>query len=146
MHEHVAVVKEWGFNDKYDYLPILYTCKYCDEESKDGFADQTEPNAEHKEHVGYVEGCFACKVGTLQVNTGDAGRAESMSQRKWDAELDAYKAARAEGIQPAGTSMKAVEEARQASDNLGRAFNAETMGAAKEVTKEKAKAMNQVGE
>ena len=34
---------------------------------------------------------------------------------------------------------------QQASDNLGRAFNAESMGAAKDMTKTKAKAMNEVG-
>ena len=68
-----------------------------------------------------------------------------MSQRKWDAELKAYKAARAEGIQPAGTTMKAINEAKQASDNLGRAFNAESMGAAKDMTKQKAKTINEAG-
>ena len=68
-----------------------------------------------------------------------------MSQKKWDAELKAYKAARAEGIQPAGTTMKAINEAKQASDNLGRAFNAENMGNAAAMTKQKAKAMNEVG-
>ena len=41
--------------------------------------------------------------------------------------------------------MKAINEAKQASDNLGRAFNAENMGNAAAMTKQKAKAMNEVG-
>ena len=78
-------------------------------------------------------------------STGDAGRAESMTKKKWDAELNAYSDARRQGIQPAGTTMKAVNEAKQASDNLGSAFNAETMGAANAVTKSKAKLMKETG-
>ena len=38
-----------------------------------------------------------------------------------------------------------VKEAQQASDNLGSAFNAETMGAANAVTKSKAKLMKETG-
>jgi hypothetical protein len=68
-----------------------------------------------------------------------------MSDKKWTAELDAYADARAQGIQPAGTTMKAVAEAKEASDKLGVAFNAESMPAATKITKQSAKVMKETG-
>ena len=88
---------------------------------------------------------FACKVGTLQLNTGDAGRAEGMSKKKWDSELNSYAAARKQGIQPAGTTEKAVREAMDASQTLGRAYNAESMPAATKITKQTAQVMKETG-
>ena len=143
-HEHTSKVLEWGFTEKHNFKAVLWGCTECDETSPTPFPS-LEVFTDHRNHTRFTEGCFACKLGTLQLSTGDAGRADSMPQKKWDAELSAYRDARAEGIQPAGTSMKAIEEAKQASDNLGRAFNAENMGAAKAMTKQKAKAMNEVG-
>lgn len=42
-----------------------------------------------------------------------------------DAELQAYRNARAQGIQPAGTTMAKVREAEMLSDMKGSAFNAD---------------------
>jgi hypothetical protein len=81
-----------------------------------------------QKHPEYVEGCFGCKIATLQLSPGDAGRADSMSQKKWDAELNAYSAARKQGIQPAGTTMRAVQDALDKSDKAGKAFDANTGG------------------
>jgi hypothetical protein len=64
----------------------------------------------------------------LEMGTGDASSTKAMSNKKWDGELGAYRAARAEGIQPAGTSMAKIQEARRASDVMGKAFDANTMG------------------
>jgi hypothetical protein len=49
---------------------------------------------------------------------------DATRQKKWDKEIDAYKAARAEGIQPEGTTMRQIEEARRASDQMGVAYDA----------------------
>ena len=100
----------------------------------------------HRErvHPEFVEGCFGCKVSTVQLNAGDANSSKMVSGRKWNAEIDAYKQARAEGIQPAGTSMKAVEAARKASDTLGRAYDAGSMIAANRVNERSAKLMNYI--
>ena len=143
-HKHTNKVLEWGFNDKHDWTVALYGCSFCDWSSP--VADETddEVSVSH-EHPDYIDGCFTCKVISIQLGVGDAGRAEGMSAKKWDGELEAYRKARAEGIQPAGTTMKAINEAKQASDNLGSAFNAETMGAAAAVTKSKAKLMKETG-
>jgi len=51
-----------------------------------------------------------------------------MSSKKWDGELNAYKKAREQGIQPAGTTMKKVQEAIDKSDKAGKAYNANTGG------------------
>lgn len=47
---------------------------------------------------------------------------DATRQQKWDAELAAYKAARSEGIQPEGTTMKQIDRARRISDETGIAY------------------------
>lgn len=46
------------------------------------------------------------------------------AQRKWDSELDAYAAARKQGIQPASTQRKHIDAAVEVSNQLGVAFDA----------------------
>lgn len=75
-------------------------------------------------HPEYVEGCFGCKISTLELGLGDANSKASMSKTKWDAELKAYKNAREQGIQPAGTSMKQIQKAVEISDKTGKAYGA----------------------
>ena len=58
------------------------------------------------------------------MNTGDANSNLQTSTKKWDKELQAYRDARAQGIQPAGTSMKKVQEAVRISNETGKAFGA----------------------
>lgn len=121
--KHISKVIEWGFDDKFNFAPIRYGCVNCEETSPSLWVDE-EVKTAHSSHTDYVDGCFGCKIGTLELGTGDAGRADSMPQKKWDKELDAYKNARRQGIQPAGTSLKAVHEALDKSDKAGKAFNA----------------------
>jgi hypothetical protein len=96
-------------------------------------------------HPEPVEGCFGCKAITLQMNTGDAHSQRSMPTKAFNKELDAYKAARAQGIQPAGTSMKKIQEAVKASDILGKPYDSSKMAPAKHITKESAAVLNQLG-
>jgi len=96
-----------------------------------------------KDHASYAE-CL--QDAGLQINTGDAGRSNGvMPAKKWDAELAAYRDARAQGIQPAGTSMKKINEAKEASQKLGVAFDAGAMPDAKKITKRTAKVMKETG-
>jgi hypothetical protein len=53
-----------------------------------------------------------------------AGGLDYTAQKSWDKELDAYKSARAEGIQPAGTKLHQVENAKRISDAAGSAWSA----------------------
>jgi hypothetical protein len=48
----------------------------------------------------------------------------SSAQKHWDAELAAYGAAMKQGINPAGTSMKQINDAVEISQRTGRAFDA----------------------
>jgi hypothetical protein len=69
-----------------------------------------------------------------------------VSRKKWDAELNAYADARRQGIQPAGTSMKAIKDAHKASENLGKPYNGEKMAPAHRLANKKiANAINKLG-
>ena len=126
-HEHITKIVEFKFDENHNFVPALYGCTGCDETSTIKW-DDVETENPHASHRSYVEGCFGCKVRTLEMNSGDAGRAESMPQKKWDKELDAYKAARKQGVQPAGTSMAKIQEALDKSDKTGKAYNANVSG------------------
>jgi len=97
------------------------------------------------DHPEDVEGCFGCKVLGLQMSPGDASSQKMVSNKKWDGELEAYRAARADGIQPAGTSMKKIQEARRASDVMGKAFDANTMGNSKIIQNNTVSKLKEVG-
>ena len=73
-------------------------------------------------HPEYVEGCFGCKISTLELGVGDANSKVTMSNSKWDAELKAYRSAREQGIQPDGTSMKQIRKAVEVSNKIGKAY------------------------
>lgn len=51
-------------------------------------------------------------------------RQDYSRQKRWDAELASYRSARAEGIEPAGTTQAQIDKARRISDVTGRAFQA----------------------
>jgi hypothetical protein len=77
-------------------------------------------------HPEFVEGCFGCKVGTLQLNAGDAkGSIVSggQTQKQWDRELSDYKAARAQGIQPDSTRSKDIRKAVELSNKYGKPYD-----------------------
>lgn len=54
-----------------------------------------------------------------------AGGYDATAQKKWDAELDAYRSVVAEGIQPATTKMADITAAKAISDTTGTAFRAD---------------------
>ena len=100
--------------------------------------------AKHWEaHPTYVEGCFGCKASTLQMNPGDAKR--DIPDKKWNSELASYRKARESGIQPAGTTHAHVEQAYQASETLGKAYDADTMPKAKDINKTTAAVLKEIG-
>jgi hypothetical protein len=75
-------------------------------------------------HPEPQEGCFGCKALSLSMNTGEANSNLNISAKKWDKELQAYRNARAQGIQPDGTSMKQIEKAVKISNETGKAYGA----------------------
>lgn len=84
------------------------------------------------------------RASNIQMNAGDAKHTSEVPRKKWDNELQAYRDARAEGIQPAGTTYRHIDAARAASDKLGRAYNAETMVSANKMDKQHAAVTNYI--
>jgi hypothetical protein len=125
MCEHISKVLEWGFTEAHDFKATKYGCVNCDEISPVPFVSN-DVFIDHSK-CGGPDVCFGCKAAGLQLSTGDAHHGKTMNNKKWDNELNAYREARAEGIQPAGTSMEKINEARRASDALGTAYDSNTM-------------------
>lgn len=142
---HISRVTEWGFTDDHNFLATAYDCVLCGETSPTPF-----PHEEQVKSIDHTDcdtnPCFGCKAKGLQLNTGDASSQKSMSNKKWDGELDAYRAARAQGIQPAGTSMAHVKAAVEASNVTGSAYDADTASvSAQSITKESISSLKEVG-
>lgn len=121
---HISKVIKWGVDEKANFIVELWGCCNCDATSNQPFESTFE--SKHK-HTSYVEGCFTCKMATLQFDTGDANSGlinNGFTKKKWNAELKAYADARAQGIQPTGTSIKKVRAAVEKSNQTGTAFKA----------------------
>ena len=69
-----------------------------------------------QDHKSYAECCRG-----LQLN---AGALLTMGQKSWNGELDSYRSAREEGIQPMGTQRAQIDMAKRVSDATGVAFGA----------------------
>jgi hypothetical protein len=138
---HITKVLEWGFTEKHDFKVTLWGCVLCDATSDSPFKDE---DAVEIDHANCGDDCFGCKARGLQLNTGDAGR--PVSTKNWEGRLKFYKDARSQGIQPAGTQRVQVEAAYKASETLGKAYDAGTMGVrADKVTKSVAEVMKETG-
>lgn len=74
-------------------------------------------------HPEYVEGCFGCKVGDLQLSVGDARHDGVMSAKQHDKELSSYYDATRQGIEPISTKTKDIQAAVRLSNDTGVAFN-----------------------
>jgi len=78
------------------------------------------------------------------MNSGDATR--DIPDKKWNSELQAYRDARSQGIQPAGTRMKDIIAAHKASETLGKAYNSETMPKAANINKKSVEVLKEIGQ
>lgn len=96
-------------------------------------------------HPEPVDGCFGCKGLSIQMNAGDADSRRTVPNKVFNKELDAYKDAVSKGIQPAGTSMRKIQEAVKASETLGRAYDAGKMPPAKHINEKSAAIMKELG-
>ena len=138
-HIHISKVLEFGFTETHDFKAVLWGCSLCD-------ATQDKP-FEHEDieidHTNCDEDCFGCKVKTLQMNAGDATR--DVSDKKWTGELSAYRDARSQGIQPAGTTHRHIEQAYAASEALNKPYDANTMPKAQDINKKSVEVLKEVG-
>ena len=139
---HITKVLEWTYElvdgDMHSKVS-LWGCTACDETSKTIFPGMGT-YAILKEPCSEDCNCFGCKIKTLQMNAGDATR--DIPDKKWRHKLDNYKKARADGLQPGGTSEAHVDAAYKASALLGKAYQAETMPKAHKINKRVAEVVN----
>ena len=140
---HITKVLEWGFSESHDFIVSLYGCVLCDITSDVPFKDEEKISIDHTNCDN--EPCFGCKAKGLQMNAGDAKHITAMPKRKWESELNAYRAATAQGIQPAGTSRQAVEAAEKASEVIGSAYNSENMPATSMINKSSVGTFKDIG-
>lgn len=73
-----------------------------------------------RDHQSYAE-CLRSKAPKVAY-CNSAGGYDLTTQKRWDRDLDAYRSARAEGMQPAGTAKHHVEAAKAISDATGSAY------------------------
>ena len=144
--DHISKVVKDGYNlidGQMHSVVFLWGCTKCDETSTEPLYDISKVFAS-KEPCKDNCDCFGCKARGLQMNTGDAGR--PIGKKEWEGRLKFYKDARTQGIQPAGTHRTQVEAAYKASETLGTAYDAGTMGVrADKVTKSVAAVMKETG-
>lgn len=81
-----------------------------------------------QKHPEYVEGCFGCKIGELELSTGAASSRGIPTAKAHDKELGSYYDAVRQGIEPVSTKQKDINAAVAASNIAGKAFDGNTMG------------------
>jgi hypothetical protein len=144
--DHISKVVGWAYelrDGQMNQHVSLYGCTECDATSPKPFVSKEEVYVTDHSNC-HLDPCFGCKAKGLQLSTGDANGRAAMPKRKWEGELQAYRDARRQGIQPAGTTMAKIEAAHKASENLGRAYNAEKDPNAKRIDKKTANVMNEL--
>jgi hypothetical protein len=137
---HITKVLEWGFSENHDFTVALWGCVLCDVTSDKPFKDEDDIEIDH---TACGPDCFGCKAKGLQLNAGDATR--DISKKAWNSRLNGYANAKAQGIQPGGTTPEKVRAAYEASETLNRPYNAEKMPAAHKVNDKVAEVMKEVG-
>lgn len=75
-----------------------------------------------QDHASFGE-CIRAK-GLRVAYCQSADGKDATRQRQWDRELSLYRSARAQGIQPEGTSTAKIRQALDISDRTGQAFGA----------------------
>ena len=74
-------------------------------------------------HPEEVDGCFGCKVGSLQLSVGDARHDGVPSAKQHDKELGSYYSAIRQGIEPVSTKQRDIDAAVRLSNDMGTAFD-----------------------
>jgi hypothetical protein len=74
-------------------------------------------------HPEYVEGCFGCKVGQLELSVGAARNDGIPTAKAHDKELGSYYDALRQGIEPVSTKKKDIDAAVRLSNDMGVAFD-----------------------
>jgi hypothetical protein len=150
---HAGKVVKDGYtldNGQMHFTVSLWGCTRCDATSETPWADAGIYKVKEIDHSDCDNNpCFGCKAKGLQLATGDASGniiASGTTQKKWDKELDFYRDARSQGVQPEATTRKAVERALEASEVLNKPYSGETMPKATQINKETVAVMKEIGQ
>jgi hypothetical protein len=76
-----------------------------------------------QKHPEFVEGCFGCKIGNLQLSVGAARNDGVPTAKAHDKELGSYYDAIRQGIEPVSTKKKDIDAAVRLSNDMGVAFD-----------------------
>lgn len=123
-HKHQPRIVDFKLDIEMNWIPTSYDCLSCDWVG-DTLPVEEDTSEEHN-HREYVDGCFSCKIKTLQLSTGDANSGRQVSEKKWDSENEFYADAVRQGINPDGIFRHEVEAALEASEKLGVAYDTDT--------------------
>jgi hypothetical protein len=150
---HAGKVVKDGYtldNGQMHFTVSLWGCIRCDATSETPWEDAGVYKVKEIDHSDCDNNpCFGCKAKGLQLATGDASGniiASGTTQKKWDKELNFYRDARAQGVQPEATTRKAVERALEASEVLNKPYSGETMPKATQINKETVAVMKEIGQ
>ena len=91
--------------------------------------DHCRSGCRTKDHESWGACARAARLRTIYCASAKGAGGDLTAQKRWDKDLSNYRDARAQGIQPAGTTAAAVEKAVRWSDSHGRAFNADSVDA-----------------
>lgn len=83
-------------------------------------SDNCTPGCHTRDHASYSE-CLKSKQVRVAYCDSSSGR-DATTQKKWDANLDRYRALRNQGIQPSGTKPSQVNAADRISNATGTAY------------------------
>ena len=148
---HNMKVTEWGNDEKGGYAPILRRCSQCNFEIAEKrfipevTVEEYVPSEHSLSHHSYVDNCFACKIRTLELSTGDANGKAAMAGKKWDSENQAFADAVAQGVHPSGVFRHEIEESLKASEILGVPYDARTMMPPQQITTGAGEIMKEIG-
>lgn len=101
--KHANVALEWGFNAEMEFAPVLWGCSRCDVTSSERLYEYVQ---EHNQHFCEdKDSCIICKVHTLGFGSNvDPSRNKDKvitdRDKRWSKDMPAYKALRAQGLQP----------------------------------------------
>jgi hypothetical protein len=124
--DHVSKVVKFGYkliDGNLDSYVEVWGCTKCDVTSPEPLYDPSQDFVAVDHSKCDPETCFGCKAKGLQLSTGDANGRRTMSAKAYDGELKAYSDAVRQGIEPATTNMKDIQDAVKLSNLAGKAFD-----------------------
>jgi len=124
--DHVSKVVKFGYkliDGNLESYVEVWGCTKCDVTSPEPLYDPSQDFVAVDHTKCDPETCFGCKAKGLQLSTGDANGRRTMSAKAYDGELKAYSDAVRQGIEPATTNMKDIQDAVKLSNLAGKAFD-----------------------